>query len=69
MLDLTRRLCTLNEEVVSLRDENVRQMIELERLRRAETRLEALERSRAVKLAGRARKLAALGRRLSPTAR
>ena len=42
VLDLTRRLCTLNEELVELRNENVRQSIELERLRRLESQLRSV---------------------------
>ena len=42
VLDLTRRLCTLNEELVELRNENVRQSIELERLRRLESKLRSV---------------------------
>lgn len=65
VLDLTRRLCTLNEEVVALRDENVRQKIELDRLHRLEARAEALERSTAVRIAGGLRSLVARGRAAS----
>lgn len=69
VLDLTRRLCQLNDEVVARRDENVRLNIELDRLRRGEARLEALERSRAVQLANGALRVAGLARRFVPSGR
>lgn len=65
VLDLTRRLSTLTEQAVRLRDENVRQAIELERLRPAAFRLEALERSRAVQLAGALKSALQRGRHLA----